>query len=207
MDDHAGLRQGKSQEYPDGEQGDQRVGIAAKDDDQSASSNRQEQDAVGKHQPIPQTGQLARQKAVGGQESCQARKAGKAGVGRYGQDQHRAGLDQHVGRPTAQQPPRQRRQDRLLRPGDHGQDLRQADAAHEQHTHQHGHDHQRPPGIPGLGRLKGRHAVADRLDPGQCRTASGKSLQHQKRRQRVCRAAGAAAAMDPGPSITTRTRP
>ena len=118
---HAGLGERKGQECAHRKQRDQRVAVAAEDDDQRRGGERKQQDAVGEHQPVAQAGQLARQEAVlapgwrpaaGSRRSwCWPPPPGSAACC----------LDDQVGRTGAQQPPGQRRKDRLLRAADHRQ--------------------------------------------------------------------------------------
>ena len=81
---HPGLRQGKRQKHAQGVKRDQRVGAGAKEVNQAATQQCQHHDAVGKHEPVAEVGQLAGQKPIAGQDRGQPREVGKAGVG--GQD-------------------------------------------------------------------------------------------------------------------------
>ncbi len=74
-----------------------------------------------------------------------------------------------------------------MRAGDHRQGLGQANAAEKQNSHEKGHDDQRLSGIFGFRLFKSRHTITDGLNPRQCGTAGGKSMQEQKKGQGLSR--------------------
>ena len=142
-------------------------------------------DAIGKDEPVTQAGELAREEAILGQDGCQARKTGEAGVGSHCQDQHGRKLDHYIGESAPEQPACQGREDRLVRTGDNPQELGQTNASGKQNPHQDCHDDQRAPGILRFRRLKSRHAIADGFNTGQGGTTGGKGVQDQKQGQRL----------------------
>ena len=87
MHHHARLREGEACEHSHGIEGDQVSDTAAEDHQQDAGKGTEHHDAVAKHQPVAQGGQLAGHVAVLGQEGGEARKIGKGRIGSQQQNQ------------------------------------------------------------------------------------------------------------------------
>src|SRR5208337_4127715 len=78
---HAGLRKREGQKRPHGKQRDEPVGNAAKKNQQAATEYRQNNDAVGIHEPPPAVSERVRKVIVLRDGAAQARKIGEGGVG------------------------------------------------------------------------------------------------------------------------------
>src|ERR1700682_5483039 len=79
--DHAGLRKREGQKGADGIKRDKPVGDAAEKDKNAATENRQDDDAVGVHEPPPTVGEVVREIIVLCYGVAEARKISEGGVG------------------------------------------------------------------------------------------------------------------------------
>ena len=83
---HARLGQGEADEHADGEEGDQRVGVAPDHHQQHGGGDAEGPDALGEDQAVAPQGEGVGQVVVAGQQAGQHRQAPERGVG--GQAQH-----------------------------------------------------------------------------------------------------------------------
>ncbi len=79
------------------------MAVPAEEYDQNTRCDGKENDAIGEDQPISQPGELAREKAILGQDGRQARKIREAGIGSHCQDEQRGNLDGYISKPVAEQ--------------------------------------------------------------------------------------------------------
>ena len=140
MHHHPRLGKGEGDEHPDGEERDERVRVAAKDQDQDGRQSSEHQHPVGEDQAVAQVGKLMRQVAVARQHRGHPWETGKACVGRHRQHQEGRSLDEEVDGIAVQQAARQCRQDRFFGLGQDAEVLGQANRAEEQSPHQDRHD-------------------------------------------------------------------
>src|SRR5262249_10194043 len=91
-----GLGKGKRQKNADGKEGNQGMGFRVEQPNQETGQERQQQNAVRKHQLVAQAHQLAGHVAVVGQNGGKPREARKAGVGGRHQEGQRGGLDRVI---------------------------------------------------------------------------------------------------------------
>ncbi len=188
--DEAGLREREADEHPDGEERDERVGVAAHGDHEGRGHERQDHDPVGEDLPVAAQREEVGQVVVPGQQAREDGQPAEGGVGRQGQHHGDGDGDDEVG-PAA--------------PHRHGHDLREhgltaagtdlpalgQDGKAEQHgAEDHAEEHLGPLGPHHPGFAEQRNAVGDGLDPGE-RAASGREgSQDEEDRHRLEAARG-----------------
>ena len=89
----------KLREHADRVERDQPVDLRVGDDEHDDRRDREEDDAVREHEPVPALGELARHEVVLGVEAREPREVGEARVRGEHEDEHRAGLqpvEEHV---------------------------------------------------------------------------------------------------------------
>ncbi len=158
--DHAGLRQREAGEHAHGVERDEGGGHAAEGDEQAAGRQRQEQDAVGEHQPVAPVEQLPGEEPVPGDDRAHRRERVVGGVG--GQDEDGGGgrLEDDVQHPVPEDGPAQDRQDRLVLVEGGLQVLGQHGDAEEERPEDGHHGDEGPGGVLRLGSLEHRDGVA-----------------------------------------------
>ena len=90
---HAGLRQGERGEHADRVQRDQLVDVGPEHDHERGRGDRETDDAVGEHQPLPALGERPRHEVIPRVEVRQSREVGERGVRGQDQDQRRRHLE------------------------------------------------------------------------------------------------------------------
>ncbi len=128
----------------------------------------------------PTIEELARHEFILGQDGGHPWETGITGVGRNRQNGQGGKLHQVIGRPDAEQPASQGRQNGFVGTSHDPKELGQADAAGKEKSHQHRHDDQCLAGIHPFGRFEGRHPIADGFDAGECCAAGRESVHDQE---------------------------
>ena len=184
--DHARLRQREGHEHADHVQRNQRVSVAAEDDEEDAGERAEAENAVREREPVALVHELPRKMAIAGQDRREPGKIRVRGIGRQHEDQHRRGLDEVVGDAAPLE-------DTARQLRDHGFVLTRVDLVRvrqqrdpeEHRDRQYRHDDHRRGGVAGFRRPEGRHAVGDGLHAGHGRAPVGERPQQQQQRKRL----------------------
>ena len=198
--DHADLAERERHEHAHDVELDEGGYLSPESHHEGDRGQGQEHDAVGERQPVTAGMQLMREVAVLRQNRAEHREAVERGIGRQHQDQGGDAGDQIEARgEIVKDRIRQLGHQRLLpiplgsadellggalgqlhtgldRQHDHAQEERNRDSA------QQGKCGGR---VAGLGLAEGRHAVADRLDTGECRTPRRERPGHQEHQRKT----------------------
>ena len=184
VDDHPGLRQRERHEDADHVERNQRVRVAAEDDQQHAPRARcRIDDAVGEREAVALVHELPRQESIARDDRRQPREVRIGRIRRQHQDQHRRGLHGVVQAAAAAEGRRARS---ATRPSRLSLGMMPYACASSVMPMNMVIDStaivdQRRCGVPALRRTERRHAVRDRFDAGHRRAAVGEGRQQHER--------------------------
>ena len=179
---HARLRQREGDEHPERVERDQRVRVPGEQHEEPDRQERQDDDAVRERQPVAPVRELPGDEAVAREERREPREVGEARVGGQDQDQHRHALDGVVERRLAEDAAGELGDHRLARHRHDAEGVGEGGDAEEQHDEDAAQRQEHAAGVLRLGRPEGRHAVRDRLDPGQGRAPGREGPEQRGRR-------------------------